>query len=144
VYVALNKFRGADESDASVHEMRAQCLLELDDPLLAAKEAHIAVDMSPNCALFYWTLGRCQREVGDVKLSLISYDTALELDSSSKMCLDERNEVLEIVRQLRLVEKESLDELVSSCASVEEEEVIRCKMHLLHRVCVTASQKSDK
>lgn len=67
-----------------VLEMQAQIYLETDHVMLALKAAETALHHQPNWKDGMHTLARCQREIGEVYLSLETYDKVIQLYSQEK------------------------------------------------------------
>lgn len=57
-----------------VHESMAQVLLELGETFEAIKEATEATEIAPTWGDGFITLARCQRNFGEIELSLQSFE----------------------------------------------------------------------
>jgi tetratricopeptide (TPR) repeat protein len=123
-----------------VHEMKAQVYLLLEETLLALQAAEMTIKLAP-----YWipgllTLARCQREVGDLHLSVDSYERLLvqmtvsqeEHAVSAEEVKAELEDVLQLAKQLE--DRQSLwQQKLAQARTSEDQEVFRCKYHLALR-----------
>lgn len=67
-------------NDATLHEMKAQALLQLYEPFLAIKSAEVAVHINSLWWVAHQTLGRAQTHAGEVKLAVKSFSRAVHLN----------------------------------------------------------------
>jgi tetratricopeptide (TPR) repeat protein len=66
---------------AVLHELRAQCHLELGEIFEAVQAAERAVDLDPAWPDAHQTLGRVQINMGELELAIASFRRAAELDA---------------------------------------------------------------
>ena len=64
---------------AELHEMKSQALMETGEIYPAIVSAQKAVDMNPNWAEGYQTLGRAQVNLGELELAIESFTKSLQL-----------------------------------------------------------------
>ena len=104
---ALARFDEAARRDpqlASAHECRAQVLMELGEAFEAVRAAAAAVAVAPDWAIARLTLGRAQRNLGELRLALGSVEAALarghpdEAETVEEACEIERLLVLQNAR----------------------------------------------
>eukprot|EP01039_Chlorochromonas_danica_P004948 gene4948-5431_t len=119
-------------NDHRLHELKAQGYLALDQPMEAILCAEQAVELAPQWVDGLQSLARCQREVGEVALSLATYTTAHKLDPENTELAQEMAEVRRLVNQLEERRKIFLEKLKQSNTD-EGAEVARCFYHLSAR-----------
>lgn len=118
-------------------EMRAQVYLALDMLLPAVQSAEAAAHLNPSWSDCILTLARCQREIGELRLSLASYLKAVELDPLNEEINNELKEVKTLVSQFdAMIEEQRINAESDALASIEQQEVYRCKYHLAMRTIV--------
>jgi len=102
---ALAKWDEAIEyqETATLYEMKAQILLELQEPFPAVKAAEIAIRLEPQWAEGFLTLGRAQLHLGEVELAVGSLETGAKLNKEMEGLQEELN----IARTLLLKQKKS-------------------------------------
>mmetsp|Transcript_12794 Transcript_12794/g.19219 ORF Transcript_12794/g.19219 Transcript_12794/m.19219 type:complete len:224 (+) Transcript_12794:3-674(+) len=126
-----------------LHELKAQAYLELDMLIQAIHEARSAVSDSPQWPEGLLTLGRCQREIGEIALSVLSYQSVVDLLGSSvhsinvEEVMSEFSEVKALANELnhrREIQLEHFSRMASQHpVSAAELEVHTCKYHLAAR-----------
>lgn len=129
---ALDAFLQADMGDAAVHEMRAQCLLQLDRNFLALHAAEQAVELKPSWLPAHLTLARCLREIGEIELSVESFRSASELDPSDEQAKEgllEMRGLLQRLEEVRIHKQRELEQIESP----QEQEAVRCMLNLQSR-----------
>lgn len=80
---ALSRFHAAIElapGQAVLHELQAQCYMEVGDTYAAIRAAERAVECDTQWADGHQTLGRAQMNLGEVELGIASFQAALRLD----------------------------------------------------------------
>ena len=65
---------------ATLHELQAQCYMEVGDTYSAIRSAERAVACDVQWPDAHQTLGRAQRNLGEIELAIASFETALRLD----------------------------------------------------------------
>lgn len=83
---AISRFGSALEltpASATLHELQAQCYMEVGDTYAAIKAAERAVECDAQWAVGHQTLGRAQRNLGEIEMAIASFETALRLDPGS-------------------------------------------------------------
>lgn len=123
--------------DYRVHELKAQAFIELDMIVAAVQSAEMAVELSPNWVDGLQTLARCQRELGELEISLKTYLKALSLTTSEsnlkEELLVEMNEVQTLYNKLEMKRHEQFHNIKSS-EDPDVQEVNRCFFHLSARL----------
>ena len=97
---ALRRFSAAarmDPTSALAHEQRAQVLLELGETWEAICAAEEALRCDPAWGDACVTLGRCQRNHGEVRLALITLERALTLRCAAPHDVEEEAIEVEIL-----------------------------------------------
>lgn len=138
----LYKASQLDQRDATIHEMKAQLYLELDMYMAALKSAQIAVNIEPDWIVGLQTLGRCQREIGEIVPSTESYKQALRLARAQPAGFNDIDELQResddvmslcmLLEQKRKANLSALNEIAVS-GTIAEEEISRCLYHLSSR-----------
>eukprot|EP01036_Dinobryon_divergens_P034993 gene34993-45292_t len=105
-----------------LHELKAQAYMELDMLMDAIREASSAVESCSRWPEGLLTLGRCQREIGEIELSIVTYESLMVEVKSLAEELKKR-------RQLQLQQLEDMP----STATPAEREVCMCKFNLAAR-----------
>jgi tetratricopeptide (TPR) repeat protein len=80
---AIARFGSALEctpASATLHELQAQCYMEVGDTYAAIKAAGRAVECDAQWAVGRQTLGRAQRNLGEIEMAIVSFETALRID----------------------------------------------------------------
>lgn len=132
---ALNVWHRAIElspEDHLIHELKAQAYLHLEMYLPALQAAQMVVELAPNWGYGFQTLARCQREMGEVCLSLQNYRTAVSLLPNDEEVAEELAEVQGLSDQLHQMRLERYRELELS-RSAAESEANSCIYHLSAR-----------
>jgi tetratricopeptide (TPR) repeat protein len=127
--------------DVDVLDMKAQAHLATDQVSLALHCAEEVTKLKPDWADGLQTLGRCQREVGELQLSVKSFQRALELcgeveDVAAGLVLElssELDEVKVLCDELALKREVYQKQIQSGDLSADQLEVCRCKFHLTAR-----------
>ena len=128
---------------STLFELKAQVYLELDFNLKAVKEAKLAIELSPNWATAHMTLARCHREMGEVNLSMESYQNTKKiikenhnhpLDSDIEEVLNkEMNELQVVINELE--KKQQLyKKILEDSSTPAELEANKCIYHLSSRL----------
>ena len=86
-----------DPTSALAHEQRAQVLLELGETWEAICAAEEALRCDPAWGDACVTLGRCQRNHGEVRLALITLERALTLRCAAPHDVEEEAIEVEIL-----------------------------------------------
>eukprot|EP01031_Cornospumella_fuschlensis_P024435 gene24435-29535_t len=118
-------------TDHRLHELKAQGYLALDRVSEALSSAEKAVELQPLWVEGLQCLARCQREIGEVELSLQVYRKALTLEPSNEELCSEAMEVESLVGQLEMSRKIHFDRMNSSTTEEDAE---------AHRVWVVMSE----
>ncbi|XP_067678081.1 tetratricopeptide repeat protein 33-like [Haliotis asinina] len=75
--------------DCKVYEMKAQALMALNELYPAVSAARKAVEVCPTWWVGHQTLGRAQLNLGEVRLALHSFSTAVHLNPADQELWDE-------------------------------------------------------
>lgn len=119
-----------DPMNSQAFEMLAQVYLEMDMTFQAVKHAERSHAIAPTWPDALHTLARCQREYGEIALSLQSYDQLLIMQPDNQIIHNERLEVLALCTEFE--RRQSLQLVtVNQAQNAEEQEVRRC----LHNLC---------
>lgn len=132
---ALNVWHKATQLTPENHlirELKAQAYLHLELYMQALQEAQLVVTLAPDWAPGFQTLGRCQREMGEICLSLQNYKIAVSLATNDDEIQSELEEVERLSEQLHQMRIERLRELENS-QSAAESEANECIFHLSAR-----------
>lgn len=70
--------------DARLHEMKAQALMQLNEPFCAVKAAETSIQSDPKWWVAYQTLGRAQMGVGEIKMAITNFCKALHINPASE------------------------------------------------------------
>lgn len=84
---AIRKFDEALQltpGDAGLHDMKAQVLMLLREDFAAVQAAHEAVQLQPMCWTAHQTLGRARLALGEIRMALRSFSTAVHLNPSDE------------------------------------------------------------
>ena len=73
--------------------------------------------------------------MGEVERAVVSYERVLQLDPENVEAIAEREEMQHIVADIIRV-KSRFEQSLSSCASKEDAEAVRCQMNLSSRARV--------
>jgi tetratricopeptide (TPR) repeat protein len=115
-----------------IRDLKAQAYLHLELYMQALQEAQLVVKLAPDWAQGFQTLGRCQREMGEICLSLQNYKIAASLATEDEEISNELEEVERLSEQLHQMRVERLRELENS-QSPGESEANSCIFHLSAR-----------
>ncbi|PON60122.1 N-terminal acetyltransferase A, auxiliary subunit [Parasponia andersonii] len=85
--------------NATLHEQKAQILLEIGDAWSALKAASRATELEPSWAEAWITLGRAQLNFGEPDSAIQSFDRALAIKPDSKEVQDDRSTALHLVKR---------------------------------------------
>ncbi|RYH15715.1 tetratricopeptide repeat protein [archaeon] len=129
-------------NDHRLHELKAQGYLALDQVNEALLSAERAVELQPSWVEGLQCLARCQREVGEVELSLQMYRKAQALAPTNEELCNEVMDVENLVNQLEMRRKAHFDRLNNSKTD-DEAEVHRCFYHLSARAPPIKPETSD-
>ncbi len=134
---ALNCWKRAIDSDSEnflLYELSAQAYLSLGMTMLAITAAEKCVDLNPNWSEGFQTLGRAQRELGELGMSLESYKRARALATSDNAEINvELEEVEGLCRQLSAIRAEKM-KAVDGCTNMADKEACTCIYHLAQRI----------
>jgi tetratricopeptide (TPR) repeat protein len=133
---ALNCWRRAlniDSENHVLHELMAQAYLSLDMLVPAVVSAERSVELCSTWSEGLQTLGRCQREMGELGFSLESYRKACALDKDHNTeMIAEYNEVAALCNALTEIRTAKMN-AVESSANLAEQEANLCMYHLSAR-----------
>jgi tetratricopeptide (TPR) repeat protein len=115
-----------------IRELKAQAYLHLELYMQALQEAQLVVKLAPDWAQGFQTLGRCQREMGEICLSLQNYKIAASLATEDEEIQNELEEVERLSDHLHQMRVERFRELENS-QSPGEKEANSCIFHLSAR-----------
>eukprot|EP00743_Colponemidia_sp_Colp-15_P008333 GILK01009050.1.p1 GENE.GILK01009050.1~~GILK01009050.1.p1 ORF type:complete len:322 (-),score=24.17 GILK01009050.1:27-992(-) len=103
---------------AVVHELKAQVWLELEDYFMGIESASAAVQLAPDWADAHVTLGRAQRNYGELELAARSFQTACSLNPQDAAIASELKEVEDLLmRQRELTRLREVERLTSSSST---------------------------
>lgn len=137
---------GIAPADHRLHELKAQGYLAMDLVEQALQEAELAVALAPDWVDGLQCLARCQREIGEVTISLQSYKSAHALSPEDEEIKAEMAEVAVLVEQLEVRRQAHLEKMKASTTEGEAE-VARCMYHLSARApprCQHGQQSSGQ
>lgn len=123
-----------DPTNSAAFEMLAQVYLEMNMTFQAVRHAERSHTLAPAWPDALHTLARCQREYGELPLSLQSYDKLLILQPNDQVIASECAEVRALCAEL---ERRQSQLVVNPEQSVEDQEVRRCFQNLCKRCHVT-------
>ena len=92
--------RGNIFFEATLHELKAQCLTALDRDYDAVQSARTSTELCPDWADAHVTLGRAQINLGEPKLALASFGRALDLESDHTEATEEVDRVRRILASM--------------------------------------------
>lgn len=118
--------------DYRIYEMKAQALLALNQPLSAIKCVEEALLLKSDWSLGLQTLGRCQRDIGELQLAFNSFSKALEIDPTNEEIKKEKLEVKRLLETL-IQYRQSFYNQIDSSEGDDQEEVNRCFYNLSAR-----------
>lgn len=107
--------------DACILEMKAQALLQLNDPFSAIQSAEQAVRFKPQWWVAYQTLGRSQLAIGDVKMAKASFCKAVHINPAEKELWEEDlNWAHKLILKQEELVNETDDEIKKSAETCEK------------------------
>ena len=121
---AINKWDGALQltpQKATLHELKAQGYMQLNEPFPAVASAQKAVECDPTWYIGYVTKGRAQLNIGEVKLAITSFSRALHLNPTDReVWIEDFAWAVELInKQKTALEKEAEEQAKSSLTITE-------------------------
>eukprot|EP00961_Rhodomonas_salina_P035109 472776-Rhodomonas_salina.1 len=142
---ALSKLQQSIEltpTRAILHELQAQCYLELDEVFEAVKAAERAVEHDSSWAPGHCTLGRAQVNLGEIELAIESFRKCLELDSEEMKEVEEQDLpwALELLEKKKSLESSAAHAAAAARSEENGGESESCVMRTIvgGKVCLSA------
>ncbi|KAH9622887.1 hypothetical protein KSS87_008960 [Heliosperma pusillum] len=109
---ALGKWENAINlmpQKAVLHEQKAQILLEIGDAWGALKAATRAIELDPEWAEAWTTLGRAQLNFGEPDTAIESFDKALAIKPDMSESRDDRKTAIQLVKKRKQLHSSGLN-----------------------------------